>query len=70
MKRIPFKSSETNDHKKVGDVFAENGHFVVDIQREMHMWIWVLTDDGGLWLLDKSHGGGGYFELQPEKKNV
>jgi hypothetical protein len=31
------------------------------------MWVWVLTDDGMLWLNDFSNGGGGVFFPEPSK---
>lgn len=61
---IPFKNDDTHDLEKLNKAFLPHGRKVELMQRELHMWIWVVCDDGSLWLLDKSHGGGGIFKLQ------
>ena len=60
---IPFPNSSIRDESAIKAAFMKHGLTVADIQCELHMWTWVLCDDGALWLHDMSHGGGGVFQL-------
>jgi hypothetical protein len=61
---FPYPNDKTRSDEDVKAAFKAEGLEVVDIQREMYMWTWVLCTDGTFWLHDKSHGGGGRFSLQ------
>jgi hypothetical protein len=60
-----FPNSEVRNKDRLDAAFAQHGMSIADIQYEMYaMWVWVLTTEGNLYLLDKSHGGGGCFAKQ------
>lgn len=61
---FPFPNSGTRTDTEIEQAFTAEGLEVAAIQREMHMWTWVLCTDASLWLHDKSHGGGGRFTQQ------
>ena len=62
MFKFDFPNSETRNVDFIKKAFLEKGMTVVDVSWEFYgMWTWVLLDNGELWCLDKSHGGGGYF---------
>lgn len=59
---IGFKNSDCRDVEKIKAAFLERNMVVVDVSWECHgMWTWALIENGSLWCLDKSHGGGGRF---------
>lgn len=65
IRSFPFKNSESRDNELIKKAFADHGMTVADISREcLGMWTWVLLDNGELWVLDKSHGGGGVFTFE------
>lgn len=58
-----FPNDETRSNSCLHTAFQVNGLEIADIQHDAHMWTWVLTTNGDLWLHDKSHGCGGFFSL-------
>lgn len=63
-----FNNDQRRDNAAIVSAFKENGMDVALIEREgmVDFWVWVLTTDANLYLLDLSHGGGGYFSLYKE----
>lgn len=60
--RFTFANDTSRDDQCVQDAFVQHGMVAEAIERQsFSIWTYVLVDDGSLWLLDKSHGGGGYF---------
>lgn len=60
-----FPNALSRDVLALRTAFSVNGLEIADTQHEMHgMWVWVLCTNGELWLLDKSHGGGGMFQRE------
>jgi len=60
-----FPRAEIRDRSSLDAAFGLHGHKIADIHYESFgMWVWVLSEDGQLWLNDFSHGGGGVFVPQ------
>lgn len=64
-----FPNSETKNRACLDLAFKTHGMIIADITYEMiGMLTWVLTEDGSLWIHDKSHGGGGGFSFESSAK--
>lgn len=64
IEKFIFKNNQSRDNQIITEEFLKHGLVVADISRECFgMWTWVLLESGDLWVLDKSHGGGGIFTL-------
>lgn len=61
--KIRFDNQFTNDITALQTAFATIGKKVEAFCTMGLMWCFVLTDDGCLWLNDKSHGGGGEYNM-------
>jgi hypothetical protein len=61
--KICFDNRLTNDIVALQVAFDAIGKKVEAICTFSFMWCFVLTDDGCLWLNDKSHGGGGEYSM-------
>jgi len=57
-----FQNAYVRDKQSLEAAFIENDLKIAEVEYECFaMWTWVLCTDGSLWLLDKTHGGGGMF---------
>jgi hypothetical protein len=61
--KIRFDNRFTSDIAVLQTAFDAIGKKVEAICTIGLMWCFVLTDDGCLWLNDKSHGGGGEYNM-------
>ena len=66
-----FPRGEIKDKACLDAAFGLYGLKVAEVQYECFgMWVWVMTQDGDLWLNDFSHGGGGVFVKEPSKSKT
>jgi hypothetical protein len=64
-KAFRFPNNEAKTRACIDEGFKFNGLEVADVSYDCgSIWTWVLCTNGELWLLDKSHGGGGRFTLE------
>lgn len=62
--KIPFSNEDTRVFNKVKKAFAVFDLEVVATHTFSFKWCYALVSDGSLWLLDKSHGGGGVYQQE------
>lgn len=61
--QFAFSNADSRDNSKISAAFLSQGLHVAVVEQHHLMWVYVLTEEGHLYLLDKSHGGGGFFTL-------
>lgn len=67
-KKVYVDNSVTKDIVALQSVFDALNKKVEAICTLSYMWCFLLTDDGCLWLNDKSHGGGGQYVVDNNYK--
>lgn len=64
IREFRFSNSYSRNDQAITDEFSRHHLIVADISRECgDLWTWVLLENGDLWVLDKTHGCGGVFQL-------